>query len=433
MSTIDAAPRSPLHVKNAIIPSLSAEKPYDVLAVDGRIAACGPSGTLDAPSGAEIINAEGLRLFPSFIDSHVHLREPGYEYKEDIASGLTAAAHGGFGAVLAMGNTRPVNDAASVTRYMLEKAALHHPKGPRLLPVGALTVGLEGKELAPMGELAGAGCVAFSNDGRPVTNTEVFRRSMEYAAEWGRIVIDHCEDEFLAKGTHMNEGDTSSRIGVKGQSSVAEALHVARDILLSEYLDLPVHLAHITCRQSVDLIRYAKGRGLKISAEVCPHHLLLDESYLATYDTAAKVNPPLRSPEDVNALRKAVQEGVIDIFGTDHAPHAAHEKECPLDEAPSGLIGLETALPLTYELISQGLFTERDFVRMWHSGPARIFNIAVNTFAPGDPADFFLFDPDLVWTPNRETLHSKSLNTPFLGQPMQGIVRAHWLGGFKIV
>ena len=433
MPTLDAIPCPPLHIKNAIIPTLDAEKPYSVLAVNGRIAACGPSGTLDAPSGIEVVDAGGLRLFPSFIDAHVHLREPGYEYKEDIASGLTAAAYGGFGAVLAMGNTKPINDTASVTRYMLEKAALYHPRGPRLLPVGALTVGLEGKELAPMGELADAGCVAFSNDGSPVTNTEILRRSMEYAAQWGRIVIDHCEDEFLAKDTHMNEGDVSANIGVKGQSTVAEALHVARDILLSEYLDIPVHLAHISTRQSVDLIRYAKERGLKVSAETCPHHLLLDESRLATYDTAAKVNPPLRSPEDVNALRKAVREGVIDIFVTDHAPHAAHEKESPLNEAPNGLIGLETALPLTYELVRQGLIAERDFVRMWHSGPARIFNIAVNTFAIGDPADFFLFDPALVWTPNRETLHSKSLNTPFLDQPMQGKVTAHWLGGYRIV
>ena len=433
MSTIDAAPCSSLHIKNAIIPSLDAEKPYEALAVNGRIAACGPRGALDVPSGVEVVDAGGLRLFPSFIDAHVHLREPGHEYKEDIASGLTAAAHGGFGAVFAMANTKPVNDTASVTRYMLEKAALHHPKGPRLLPVGALTIGLEGKELSPMAELAAAGCVAFSNDGRPVTNTEIFRRGMEYAAQWGRIVIDHCEDEFLAKDTHMNEGNVSGRIGVKGQPPVAEALHVARDILLSEYLDIPVHLAHISARQSVDLIRHAKERGIRVSAETCPHYLLLDESHLEKYDTAAKVNPPLRSPEDVEALRKAVREGVIDIFVTDHAPHAAHEKEHPLDEAPNGLIGLETALPLTYELIRQGLITERDFVRMWHSGPARIFSIAVNTFAPGDPADFFLFDPALAWTPSRETLHSKSLNTPFLGRPMQGKVIAHWLGGCKIV
>ena len=436
MSTIDAPPCPPLYIKNAMIPSLDAEKTYDVLAINGRIAACGPSGTLDVPPipiDAETVDAKALRLFPSFIDAHVHLREPGHEYKEDIASGLCAAAHGGFGTVLAMANTKPVNDTASVTRYMLEQAARHHPRGPRLLPVGALTIGLDGTELAPMGELVAAGCVAFSNDGRPVNNTEIFRRAMEYAAGWGCIVIDHCEDEFLAKGSHMNEGDVSSRIGVKGQSTVAEALHVARDVLLSEYLDIPVHLAHISSRQSVDLIRYAKERGLKVSAEVCPHHLLLDDSRLAAYDTNAKVNPPLRSPEDMEALRKAVSDGVIDIFATDHAPHAAHEKEVPLDEAPFGLIGLETALPLTYELVQQGLITERDFIRMWCSGPARIFNIAVNRFAPGDPADFFLFDPALEWTPSRESLHSKSLNTPFLGQAMRGKVTAHWLGGYKIV
>ena len=422
-----------LHIKNALMPGTGEGLPYDLLAVNGLIAASGPSGSLDAPSDALSVDAAGQRLFPSFIDSHVHLREPGYEYKEDIASGLTAAAFGGFGAVIAMGNTKPVNDAASVTRYMLEKARQYHPHGPRLLPVGALTVRLEGKELAPMGELAEAGCVAFSNDGRPVTNTEIFRRGMEYAAQWRRIVIDHCEDEFLAKGAHMNEGDVSSSIGVKGQSTVAEALHVARDILLSEYLDIPVHLAHISSRQSVDLIRHAKERGLKVSAETCPHHLLLDESYMERYDTAVKVTPPLRSPDDVASLRQAVRDKVIDIFVTDHAPHAAHEKEHPLDEAPNGLIGLETALPLTYELVRQGLITEKDFIRMWHSGPAAIFGIQVNTFATGDPADFFLFDPDLEWVPSRETLHSKSLNTPFLGRAMRGKVTAHWLGAHKIV
>ncbi len=428
-----AKPRSVLHIANAIIPCLDPDRLSEVLAVDGRIIACGPSGSLDIPTQAERVDAQKQRLFPSFIDAHTHLREPGHEYKEDIASGLSAAAHGGFGAVLAMANTKPVNDSASVTRYMLEKAALHHPKGPRLLPVGALTVGLEGKELAAMGELAEAGCVAFSNDGRPVSNTEIFRRGMEYAAQWGRIVIDHCEDEFLAKDTHMNEGARSCALGVKGQPTVAEALHVARDILLSEYLNIPVHLAHISSSQSVELIRYAKERGIKVSAETCPHYLVLDESRIGHYDTAAKVNPPLRTPADVEALRAAVREGLFDIFVTDHAPHAAHEKEQPLDEAPNGLIGLETALPLTYALVRQGILCEKDFIRMWHTGPARIFNISVNTFAPGDPADFFLFDPDIEWTPGRDTLHSKSLNTPFLGCPLRGKVTAHWLGGCEML
>lgn len=420
-------------VTGALAASLHPETAHDVLVVDGRIAKVGPAGSFDAPTDITRIAAAGQRLFPSFIDAHVHLREPGYEYKEDIESGLRAAAYGGFGAVMAMANTKPVNDDASVTRYMLEKARSHHPHGPRLLPIAALTVGLEGKELAPMGELAEAGCVAVSNDGRPVTNTEIFRRGMEYAAQWGLTVIDHCEDEFLARGTHMNEGLVSGRMGVKGQASVAEALHVARDILLAEYLDLPVHLAHISCRQSVELILFAKERGIKVTAETCPHYLLLDESLLAGYNSLAKVNPPLRSPEDVAALRQAVKDGIIDIFVTDHAPHAAHEKEQPLDEAPFGIIGLETALPLTYELVRDGLIDEGQFTRMWHSAPASIFSIKVNTFSPGDSADFFLFDPAETWIPDRETLHSKSLNTPFLGRTMRGKVTAHWLGGRRIV
>lgn len=422
-----------LAVQNALVPSLDTEKLHDVLAVDGTIRAVAPAGGLDLPADAEKVDAKGLRLFPSFIDAHVHLREPGYEYKEDIASGLAAAACGGFGAVMAMANTRPVNDAASVTRYMLEKAALHHPHGPRLLPVGALTIGLEGKELAPMGELAEAGCVAFSNDGRPVTNTEIFRRGMEYASQWGRVVIDHCEDEFLAKGAHMNEGLTSSRLGVKGQSTVGEAMQVARDILLSEYLDLPVHIAHVSCRQSVELILFARERGIKVTAETCPHYLVLDDSALEGYNTAAKVCPPLRTPEDVAAIRRAVADGVFDMFVTDHAPHAAHEKEVPLDEAPNGLIGLETALPLTYDMVRKKELSERAFVRMWHEGPAKVFNLAVNRFAPGDPADFFLFDPDREWTVTRETIHSKSLNTPFLNWKLRGKVCSHWMGGWRIV
>lgn len=422
-----------LAVLNALAPSLDAEKKYDVLVLDGKIQAAAPSGGLDLPSGIELIDAGGLRLFPSFIDAHVHLREPGYEYKEDVESGLRAAACGGFGAVMAMANTNPVNDSASVTRYMLEKAAQSHPHGPRLLPVGALTIGLEGKELAPMGELAEAGCVAFSNDGRPVTNTEIFRRGMEYAAQWGRVVIDHCEDEFLARGAHMNEGATSARLGVKGQSTVGEAMQAARDILLAEYLDLPVHIAHVSCRQAVELILFAKERGVKVTAETCPHYLVLDESALEGYNTAAKVCPPLRAPEDRAALRRAVSQGLFDMFVTDHAPHAAHEKETPLDEAPNGLIGLETALPLTYEMVRAKELSERSFVSMWHDGPARVFNLPVNNFRPGDPADFFLFDLELEWTVNRESIHSKSLNTPFLNWKMRGKVTAHWMNGCRIV
>ena len=406
--------------------------PHDVLVADGRIAGLKPSGSLDLPADVERIDAKGLHIFPSFIDAHVHLREPGFEYKEDIASGLSAAAFGGFGAVMCMANTDPVNDSASITRFMLERAKAAHPHGPRLHPVGSLTLGLEGKALAPMGELAEAGCAAFSNDGKPVMNSEIFRRAVEYAAQWGKLVIDHCEDAHLAAGTHMNEGAVSGRIGVAGQSTVAEAMQVARDILLAEYLNLPIHLAHISCRQSVDLIRFAKAKGVPITAETCPHYLHLDDSALEKYDTAAKVCPPLRAPEDVIALRRAVAEGVFDIFVTDHAPHAAHEKEEPLDEAPNGMIGLETAVPLTWELVRSGELSASAFTAMWSAAPARIFGLPEFTLKEGASADFFLFDAQVKWTPSRQTLHSKSLNTPFLGKPLRGKVTRHWLGGIGV-
>ncbi len=407
--------------------------PHDVFIKEGRIAGLRPSGFPDLPADVERVDAAGLLLFPSFIDAHVHLREPGFEYKEDIASGLTAAGHGGFGAVMCMANTDPVNDSAAITRFMLERAKAARPHGPWLYPVGALTVKLEGKELAPMGELAEAGCAAFSNDGKPMMNSEIFRRAVEYAAQWGKVVIDHCEDAHLAAGTHMNEGTVSGRIGVSGQPTVAEAVHVARDILLAEYLGLPIHLAHISCRQSVELIRFAKARGIPVTAETCPHYLHLDDSALEHYDTAAKVNPPLRTPEDVAALRRAVADGVFDIFVTDHAPHAAHEKEEPLDEAPNGMIGLETAVSLTWDLVSKGEMSSKNFAAMWSGNPARIFGLPGFEPVEGAPADFFLFDPAAEWVPNRETLHSKSLNTPCLGKPMKGRVVWHWLGGIPII
>lgn len=405
----------------------------DVAVADGRIASVSDAGSGSAPAGAETIDAKGMVLFPAFIDAHTHMREPGFEYKEDIASGLAAAAHGGFGAVLCMANTRPVNDDASITRDMIDTARRHWPHGPRLHPIGAATVGLKGTELAPLAELAEAGCVAFSNDGAPVPDTEMFRRCVEYAADQGKVVIDHCEDPYLAKGAHMNEGETSGRIGVKGQPDIGEALHVARDILLADYLKLPIHLAHISCRRSVELIAWAKQRGVPVTAETCPHYLLLTDKELLGYDTKAKVNPPLRTDDDVAALRAAVQSGVIDILATDHAPHAAHEKETPLDEAPNGITGLDTAVALTWRLVREGVLTEADLVRLWAVEPGRIFGLPVNGFSAGDPADFFLLDPEEKWVVARETMHSKSLNTPFLGRELVGKVKALWLGGVKVV
>ena len=409
---------------------------HDVLVVDGTIAACKPTGTLEVSSDQKnlpVYDAERALLFPSFVDAHTHMRDPGYEYKEDLQTGLCAAAFGGFSGVMAMANTRPVNDNASVTKNMLQRAAMFWPNGPRLYPIGALTVGLEGKEMAPIGELAGAGCVAVSNDGKPVGNTELFRRSVEYAADFGMTVIDHCEDPDLARGYHMNEGVVSGHIGMKGQPFVGEAMQVARDILLAEYLGISIHLAHISCRQSVDLIAWGKARGVKITAETCPHYLYLDETALATYDPAFKVSPPLRTSDDCAALIEAVANGTIDILATDHAPHAAHEKEKTLDDAPCGFIGLETAVSLTYRLVRDGKMNAKTLATRWSDTPAQIFNLEKrNTFAEGDPADFFLFDPKANWTVCRETLHSKSLNTPFFGQTLAGRVLCHWIGGHLV-
>lgn len=407
------------------------DRDCDLLVGDGKVVELADAGAVQAP-GARVVDGGGLMLLPSLIDAHVHLREPGQEYKEDIASGLSAAAGGGFGQVMAMANTSPVNDNASVTRLMLQKAAQAFPNGPWVRPVGALTVGLAGKELAPAGELARAGCVALSNDGVPVENTELFRRAMEYAADFGLKVIDHCEDPWLGRGGVMNEGEVSGRLGLKGVPAVSEAMQVARDILLASYLNLPIHLAHISCRESVELIARAKERGVPVTAETCPHYLLWDETRVGNYDTSVRVNPPLRTRDDVLALRQAVRTGVIDILVTDHAPHAAHEKEVTFADAPNGISGLDTALSLTYELVRSGELDFTDIARLWCWRTAGIFGLPANRMQPGDPADFVLFDPDLAWVASAEALLSKGKNTPCLDKEVPGRVMAHYLGGEEV-
>ena len=403
----------------------------DVFVARGKIVALSPAGSLDLRAAKEL-DARGLVLLPSLTDVHVHLREPGQEYKEDIASGLSAAAFGGFSNILCMANTRPVNDTASVTEFMLEQARKSWPDGPRLFPIGALTKGLKGQELAPLAELAAAGCAAFSNDGRPVENTELFRRAVEYAQDLQRIVIDHCEDPFLAPAAGMNEGVVSSRLGLPAQPDVAEAVQVARDVLLAEYLSAPIHLAHISCEKSVALIRFAKARGVDVTAETCPHYLTLTEDEAASFSSAAKVSPPLRTKADVEALLEALADGTLDMLATDHAPHAAHEKEVEFDQAPCGISGLDTALATTWALVHTGRLPFEAFVRAWTAAPCKRFGLPCNTFAPGDPADFLLFDQDAAWTVSAETMHSRSKNTPLLGRTLRGRVAAHFLAG-KIV
>lgn len=388
---------------------------------------------IEVPVDLEHIDAKKKHLFPSFIDVHTHLREPGYEWKETIATGLSAAVHGGFGSVLCMANTNPVNDSATVTCKILESGQHAFPNGPYVYPIGAATVGLKGEQLSCMHELAAAGCVAISNDGIPIKNTEVFRRVLEYAADLNLVVIDHCEDPYLACDTHMNEGVVSGKLGLSGQPDIAETLQAIRSILLAEYLDVPVHIAHVSAKRTVEAIIWAKSRGVKVTAETCPHYLLLDENAVMGYNTNAKVNPPLRTHEDVTALREAIKTGTIDMLATDHAPHAVYEKEVPFDQAPNGFTGFDVAIPVMYSLVRQGIFSETDLISLWSIEPARVFKLPINNFKPGDPANFFLFDTELEWVVSQENLYSKSCNTPWLGETLKGRVIMHWINGNRIV
>ncbi len=409
------------------------DRPVDLVIESGQIA-----DVLDYDQSRVFENAEkvvdvsGFILLPGLTDAHAHLREPGFEWKEDIESGLAAAARGGFSNVMCMANTDPVNDRGAVTTMMLAKARAARPFGPRLFPIGALTVGLKGKELAPMAELAAAGCVAFSNDGMPVADTELFRRAMEYASDLEKIVIDHCEDPYMAPAAGMNEGEVAARLGLRGQPTASEALQAARDILLAEFLDVPVHLAHVSCRQTVELLAAAKKRGVRVTAETCPHYLLFTEDAVLGYNTAAKVNPPLRTRDDQACLLDAIRSGVIDILATDHAPHAAHEKEHPFDEAPCGITGLDTALSATWMLVQEKKLSVADVARLWSHAPAGIFGLPQNRFLPGDPADFILFDETAQWSPTAATMASKGKNTPLYGQTLPGLVRGHYVGGEKV-
>lgn len=409
-----------------------AESPQDLVdlfAAKGRVLALVPAGSRPVPEGAKVVEAGGMLLLPGLTDVHVHLREPGQEWKETIATGLSAAAKGGFVNVMCMANTDPVNDQAAVTETMLDKAAKSHPRGPRLFPVGALTMGLMGKALAPLEELRAAGCKACSNDGRPVADTEVFRRALEYASDLGIPVIDHCEDPYLAPGAGVNEGEVSARLGLRGAPAAGEAIQVARDCLLAQYLGVPIHLAHISSKMSVDVIRTAKAKGAPVTAETCPHYLILTEEACENYDTAAKVNPPLRTRADQQALLAALEDGTIDVLATDHAPHAAHEKETPFDEAPNGISGLETALSVTWELVARGELSARALVSAWCVRPAEIFALPLNRFQEGDPADFILFDPSARWTVTPKALASKGKNTPLMGRELTGVVRAAYVAG----
>jgi dihydroorotase len=399
--------------------------PADVLIENGKIAAIGPK--LSVPRDAKVIDAKGCLVLPGFVDLHVHFREPGFEYKETIESGTAAAVAGGFTSVCCMPNTNPVNDNQSITEFILDRAKA--AGNANVFPIGAITKGSEGKELSEIGDLHRAGCVAISDDGRPVMNSLVMRRAMEYALAFDLPVIDHCEDLHLAEGGCMNEGIVSTELGLPGIPSAAEDVMVARNLSLAELTGARLHLAHISTAGSVRMVREAKARGIKVTAEACPHHFTLTEEVVRGYNTHAKMNPPLRTWQDVHAIKEGLRDGTIDVIATDHAPHATQEKQQDFTEAPFGIVGLETALPLTLALVEEGILTLEQAVDKLTSAPAKTFGLAKGTLAVGTDADVTVVDPVEQWEVDPARFRSKSRNTPFAGWKAKGRVRSTLLSG----
>lgn len=387
----------------------------DILIDDGKIGRIGKN--LQA-ADAEVIDAADKVVVPGLIDIHVHLRDPGYEYKEDIISGTRAAAAGGFTSVACMPNTDPVNDNKAVTLYILRKA--QDEGAVNVFPVGSITKGLKGESLAEMGELKEAGCLALSDDGRPVVSGEMMRRALEYARPFGLTIISHAEDLSLVGDGVMNEGFTATELGLKGIPWVAEDAAVARDVMLAEFTGGRLHVAHVSTRGSVEIVRAAKKRGVAVTCEATPHHFTLTEEAVRGYDTNAKMNPPLRSAEDVDAIREGLADGTIDAIATDHAPHHLDEKNVEFNAALNGVVGLETALPLTFRLVNDGVLGLNEAIARLTVGPARALGIPRGTLEVGVPADVTIIDPEAKWTLEAAALHSKSKNTPFNGWKMKG-------------
>ncbi len=408
----------PMLIKNArVIDPGTTDDRCDVRVEKGRIQAVQPANTLDVRPGDKTIAADGLWLTPGLIDMHVHFREPGQEYKETIATGSRAAAAGGFTAVCTMPNTDPVNDDAAVTEYILQKAA--EAGLVRIYPVAAISKGLNGERLSEFGELKAAGAIGVTDDGLPVMSGQLMRRALEYASGFGLRVIAHCEDLDLADGGAMNEGALATRMGLAGIPNVSESVMVMRDIALSNLTGVPVHIAHVSTRESVTAVRRAKSDGIAVTAETAPHYFTLTEAAVEGYDTHAKMNPPLRAEADREAVRAGLKDGTIDVVATDHAPHAATEKAVEFDRAANGIIGLETALPLGLQLVDQGVLTIQTLIERMTLAPARILGLECGVRV-GLPADLSLIDPKRVFTVQADQLKSRSRNTPFDGWELKG-------------
>lgn len=412
-----------IHGGRVIDPASGLNEPADVLIEDGRIVDLKKSGDrkkTDEEPGLQQIDATGKLILPGLIDIHTHLREPGFEYKETIRTATEAAAAGGFTTICAMPNSRPVNDNQSVTRFILNRA---QSEGlVQVLPIGAITKGSQGEELAEIGELKEAGCVAITDDGNPVVKSSMMRLAMEYAKTFDLPVIDHCEDPLLSEGGVMNEGTVATELGLPGIPSAAEEVMVSRNLILAQETGARLHLAHISTAGSVHLIREAKARSTKVTVETCPHYFSLTEEAVRGYNTHAKMNPPLRTQKDLEAIRTGLSDGTIDIIATDHAPHAREEKEQEFSAAPFGIVGLETALSLTMTLVEDGVLTLEQAISKLTIQPAKLLGIEKGQIKVGMDADLVIFDPEEWWVVDPTQFRSKGRNTPFAGWKLKGRV-----------
>ena len=405
-------------------PAAERDEQGDVLIEGGVIAAIGTQ--LDARD-ALVIDAKGAWIAPGFVDLHTHLREPGQEYKEDIASGGRSAVAGGFSAVACMANTQPVNDDPAMTDYIIDRGKQESPA--RIYPVAAATRGLEGAVMTEMSALVDAGAVAFSDDGRTIMDGKVMRHVLEYSRLVGSPVITHGEDRNLVADGVVNEGPVSTRLGLPGNPAIAEEILVVRDLILAELTGAHLHVAHVSTKGAVAAIRRARDRGVHVTAEVTPHHLTLTDEAVLGYDTNAKVAPPLRSAADVRACREGLVDGTIDAIATDHAPHAVHEKDLEFTEAPPGMIGFETAFPIVLDLVRSGELSPLELMRRLSTNPAKIFKRPGGSIAIGAPADVAILDPDASWTYDPAKGYSKSRNSPWAGQTLTGRAIATIVGG----
>ena len=407
-------------------PSSKLDGVGDLLVRDGKVESVG--GTISPPGDAAVVDCTGQVVAPGFIDVHCHLREPGREDVETIATGARAAAAGGFTAICAMPNTDPVTDNQAAVGFVLKqgKAAA----AARVYPIGAISIGEKGERLAEFGEMVGAGAIAVSDDGKPVVSAQLMRTALEYARTFGIPVADHCEDPTLAEGGAMNEGLVSARLGLKGIPSEAEEIMAIRDILLARRTGGHIHLCHMSTRGSVDLIRWGKDRNIRVTAEVCPHHLSLTEAEVEGYDTHAKMNPPLRSADDVEALQQAVKDGTIDVIATDHAPHHYDEKEREFSDAPNGIVGFETALAVNVTwLVKTGIISLSTLVDKMSCAPAKLFHLPGGTLRRGGAADITVFDAAREWTVEPSRFFTKGRNTPYTGRTLTGLVACTLVDG----